>query len=87
MHTLSLFEAKTHLSRIVQSLVDGSEDEVIISRHGKPVARVSPLRKIEVSKRIGLAKGRFKVPDDIDASNAVVARLFSGKGNRNETPS
>jgi ABC-type sugar transport system ATPase subunit len=30
------------------------------------------------SRRIGLAKGEFKVPDDIDAHNAEVAALFLG---------
>jgi hypothetical protein len=30
MHTLSLFEVKTHLSRIVESLVVGKEDQVVI---------------------------------------------------------
>ena len=82
MHTMSLFDAKTHLSRIVESLVDGSEDQVIISRHGKPVVRVTPLRKTDVSKRIGLARGLFKVPDNIDGANATIASLFGGKRGR-----
>ena len=30
------------------------------------------------SARIGVAKGRFEVPDSIDADNAAVARLFHG---------
>jgi hypothetical protein len=29
-------------------------------------------------KRIGVAKGKFTVPDDIDASNAEIAALFNG---------
>jgi prevent-host-death family protein len=77
MHTVSLFEAKTHLSRIVESLVAGKEDQVVISRHGKPVARVIPLHKANTSKRIGVASGRFVVPDDIDGANATIAALFT----------
>ena len=79
MHTLSLFDAKTHLSRIVESLVEGKEDEVVISRRGKPVVRMTPVRKRDASKRIGLARGRFKVPDNIDGANAAIANLFGGK--------
>jgi hypothetical protein len=31
-----------------------------------------------VGKRIGVAKGKFKVPDSIDFHNDEVARLFLG---------
>ena len=79
MNTVSIFEAKTHFSRIVESLVNGMDDQVVISRHGKPVVRVVPLEKADVSKRIGLAKGRFEVPDHIDDDNAAVAALFQGE--------
>jgi len=82
MHTMSLFEVKTHLSRIVESLLNGSEDEIVISRHGKSVARVTPLHRTDVSKRIGIARGRFVTPGDIDGSNAVIASLFVDEGAR-----
>jgi prevent-host-death family protein len=80
MHTVSLFEAKTHFSRIVEALVSGKEDEVVVSRRGKPAVRVTPLAQVDASKRIGLARGRFTVPDDIDGTNAQIAELFHGKG-------
>jgi antitoxin (DNA-binding transcriptional repressor) of toxin-antitoxin stability system len=80
MHAVSLFEAKTHLSRIVEDLVSGKEDQVVISRRGKPVALVTPMGKREVAKRIGLARKRFKVPDNIDGANPAIADLFAGKG-------
>ena len=76
MTAVSLFEAKTHLSDLVESLLQGKEDEVVISRHGKPVARLTPLPQTDTSAQIGVAKGRFTVPDDIDASNEVVSELF-----------
>ncbi len=49
----------------------------MISRNGKPVARVVPIQE-DVSRRIGLARGEFKVPENIDAHNAEVAALFLG---------
>ena len=79
MHTVSLFEAKTHLSRIVEELLSGKEDRVVISRRGKPAVCITPLRSLEVSKRIGLARGRFEVADDIDAANPAIATLFQGR--------
>lgn len=78
MTAVSMFEAKTHLSGLVESLLQGKEDEVIISRHGKPVARLMPLRPADTSVRIGLAKGRFTIPDDIDVENERIAALFHG---------
>lgn len=78
MHTVTLFDAKTHLSRIVDELLRGIEDSVIVSRRGKPVVKIIPLREQDTSKRIGVARGRFKVPDDMDALNPVIAELFHG---------
>jgi prevent-host-death family protein len=80
MHTVSLFEAKTHLSRIVEDLVTGREDQVVISRRGKPVARVTPLKKGDTANRIGVARGKFAVPDDIDGANPQIATLFGAEG-------
>ena len=77
MHTMGLFDVKTHLSRIVEDLVAGKEDAVIVSRHGKPVVKILPVAKAETGKRIGVARGRFKVPDNIDAPDSAVAALFS----------
>lgn len=77
MQTVSLFDAKTHLSRLIDQIASGTESEIVISRNGKPVARVVPI-KTDTSLRIGLAKGEFEVPDDIDKHNAEVAQLFLG---------
>jgi antitoxin (DNA-binding transcriptional repressor) of toxin-antitoxin stability system len=77
MKTLNMLEAKTHLSRLVEALESGAEDEVIIARHGRPVARLTRLEKCGSGRRIGVAKGKFEVPEDIDAHNEEIAGLFS----------
>jgi len=77
MHTVSLFEAKTHLSRIVEALVTGGNDQVVITRRGKPVVRLAPLSEQNTSKRIGIARGQFSIPDDIDRTNETIATIFS----------
>jgi len=82
MQTISLFDAKTHLSQIVEDLVSGKESEVVISRRGKPVVSLAAIRVSDASKRIGLARGKFTVPDTIDRANADIVALFSGKRRR-----
>lgn len=52
---LSLYEAKTNFSKVVQSLIDGDEDVIIVSKNGKPVVQIVPFTK-KNSKRIGIAK-------------------------------
>ena len=48
MQTVSLFDAKTHLSRLIDQIATGAENEIVISRNGKPVAR---LTRISPAKR------------------------------------
>ncbi len=79
MQTVSLFDAKTHLSRIVENLVTGREDRVIISRRGKPVVCVTPLKEVDTTKRIGIARGQFEVPDDVDTTNPEISALFGAE--------
>jgi antitoxin (DNA-binding transcriptional repressor) of toxin-antitoxin stability system len=76
MRTIGLFDAKTHLSGLVEALAEGREDLVVISRRGKPAARLTAISRSSAAKRIGVARGRVRVPDDIDRPNAAVAALF-----------
>lgn len=41
MHTVGLFEAKTHLSELVARAEAG--EEVVIMRHNRPVAKIVPI--------------------------------------------
>lgn len=44
METVGAFEAKTHLSELLQRVEAGSE--ITITRHGKPVARLVPIADV-----------------------------------------
>ncbi len=77
MQTVSVFDAKTHLSRPIEQIVSGAEEKIVISHNGKPVARVAPIQT-DVSHHAGLARGEFEVPDDIDRHNTEVGALFLG---------
>jgi prevent-host-death family protein len=78
MSIFNMLEAKSNLSRLVESVETGTETEVIIARNGRPAARLVAIKSAPTGKRIGIAKGKFTVPDDIDADNAVIANLFNG---------
>jgi antitoxin (DNA-binding transcriptional repressor) of toxin-antitoxin stability system len=71
-----MFEAKSSLSRLVETVELGREPEIIIARNGRPAARLVPIGAPQTLKRIGVAKGLFEVPDNIDQHNADIARLF-----------
>jgi prevent-host-death family protein len=45
MRTVGAFEAKTHLSSLLERVERG--EEVVITRHGKPIARLVPAEKME----------------------------------------
>ena len=78
MAAVNMLEAKSTLSRLVEAIETGEAREIVIARNGRPAARLVPLADAPPERRIGVARGRFTVPDDIDAHNAEVARLFSG---------
>jgi prevent-host-death family protein len=80
MPSVNMLEAKTNLSRLVEAIEQGKEREIIIARNGHPAAKLVPISAGAVERRIGVAKGLFEVPDDIDAHNGKVARLFLGDG-------
>jgi prevent-host-death family protein len=75
-----MLQAKSSLSRLVDAIEQGQEREIVIARNGRPAAKLVPVDESPTGKRIGVAKGRFEVPDSIDANNEEVARLFMGGG-------
>ena len=52
---INIYDAKTHFSSLVQSLIDEKEEVIIISKKGKPVVQMTLMAK-KNSKRIGAAK-------------------------------
>lgn len=79
MRVVNMLQAKTSLSRLVDAIEQGQEREIVITRNGRPAAKLAPLDSAPPGKRIGVAKGLFVVPDNVDAHNDEVSRLFIGK--------
>lgn len=76
MKSINMLQAKSSLSRLVESIESGEESEILIARNGRPAAKLVPVEAEPVGCRIGVARGKFEIPDDIDAHNDEVARLF-----------
>jgi prevent-host-death family protein len=60
---VNVHEAKTHLSRLLERVARG--EEVIISRAGKPIARLIPFARPE--RVLGQDAGRVSIAEDFDA--------------------
>jgi prevent-host-death family protein len=63
LEQVNMHEAKTHLSRLVER-VEGGE-EIVISRAGKPAAKLVPVPQAKPGKRtLGGWEGKFELPSD-----------------------
>lgn len=77
MATVNMLEAKTNLSKLVNALERGSEQEIIIARNGRPAAVITAI-KPKSGMRLGVAEGKIHVPDDFDALDEEIAATFLG---------
>ncbi len=74
--TVNLYEAKTHLSALVDDAARG--EEIIIAKNGVAKARLAPLPKsLSERRRSGLMKIRF-IADDFDATDESIIEDFEG---------
>jgi prevent-host-death family protein len=78
MPVVNMLEAKNNLSKLVEAVESGCEAEIVIARNGKPAARLVPLEQKQRRVLLGLAKGKFVVPDNIDRDNDEIAKMFYG---------
>lgn len=72
----NIHEAKTHFSRLIDSVERGAE--VLIARDGRPVARLVPISAaVDGTRRIGALRGRLQLSEDFDAPlPASLLKLF-----------
>jgi len=79
MPIVNMLEAKSNLSRLVEAVESGAEKEIIIARNGRPAARLVPVQQPAAGKRIGVAKGKYVIPETIDEENPLIEKLFYGE--------
>lgn len=63
--TVSLYEAKTNLSGLVERAAAGAE--FVIAKSGKPKALLVPLGDVRPLRNPGQGKGQWRVGRDFDA--------------------
>jgi len=62
---VNVHEAKTHFSRLLARVATG--EEVVISKAGKPVARLVPVTEKRKQRTPGSAKGKLTLAKDFNA--------------------
>ncbi|MCL1879297.1 MAG: type II toxin-antitoxin system prevent-host-death family antitoxin [Actinomycetia bacterium] len=81
MDSVSLYDAKANLSRLVSKAQKG--EVTVITKHGKPAALLMPMRTDDAPpvQRTGFLKGRYEIPEDFDttAKDEIIA-IFEGDG-------
>jgi len=74
---VSVYAAKTQLSRLLDRATRG--EEIVITRHGKPVARIVPVDRRRTPRKLGALRGKIRVTADFDAPlPEEVLALFEG---------
>ncbi|MGA7354955.1 MAG: type II toxin-antitoxin system prevent-host-death family antitoxin [Candidatus Cybelea sp.] len=61
---MNIHEAKTQLSRLVEAAAAGQE--IVIVKAGKPMAKLSALRREHGPRRLGILKGKLRVLKNFD---------------------
>ena len=77
MAQVNIHDAKTHLSRLLERVEAG--EEVVISRAGRPIARLVAYRALTKPRRPGSWKGRVRIAPDFDQLPAEIERAFRGE--------
>lgn len=71
---VNVYEAKTQLSKLLEQVEGG--DEIVIARHGRPVARLVPLQRTGAPRELGTLRGRIWIAPDFDEPDPELEDLF-----------
>lgn len=72
---VSIYEAKTHLSRLIAD-VERTGEEIVIRRHNVPVAKLVPFRPMIAPRMLGGWEGMVVIHDDFDELPDHIAAAF-----------
>lgn len=77
MQIINIHQAKTTLSKLIEKTQNG--EEVIIAKAGKPVAKLVAYKEKLKPRKLGLWKGKIWIPNDFDAEDEEINKLFYGE--------
>ena len=67
MCKVSVYDAKTNLSKYLELLEKGVEQEIVITRYDKKIAVILPYQETNTKKRLGAGKDVLPIlPFDLD---------------------
>jgi prevent-host-death family protein len=77
--SVTLHEAKAKLAQLLDAVETGAASEIVISRHGKPAARLMPVQEQAYGQRLGLLEGRYSVLDldMLNQDDSKITHMFS----------
>lgn len=76
MKQVNMLEAKSDLSRLVKLLETKQEEVIYLARNGTAVVQMTLIPKKPANRRIGVAEGKFKIPDEFDKWDREVEDMF-----------
>ncbi|MGF1531614.1 MAG: type II toxin-antitoxin system Phd/YefM family antitoxin [Puniceicoccaceae bacterium] len=74
MKVINVQEAKTHLSRLIDAAVEG--EEIILGKHGKPMARLSSFVAPTGPRTLGGREGEIRIAADFDEEDPRINAMF-----------
>lgn len=77
MQIINIHEAKTNLSKLIEKTSKG--EEVIISKAGKPVAKLVAYEEKLEPRKPGAWKGKIWMSDDFNDEDEEINKLFYGE--------
>jgi prevent-host-death family protein len=77
MDDVNVYEAKTHLSRLLDRVEAG--EEIVIARAGRPVARLVPYHVAGEIRRPGVWRSKVRIAEDFDTLPDELTATFQGE--------
>ena len=73
---INVYEAKTHLSKLLDRVAEG--EELVLGRAGRPIARLVPYRELRQPRKPGRLAGGVWIAPDFDETPADIIAAFEG---------
>lgn len=79
----NLYEAKTHLSQLVERAARG--EQIVIAKAGVPLARLVAVPKAKEKRKPGGWKGKIRIADNFDDPLPIdLQTAFEGRTDENQ---
>ena len=79
MAQVNIVQEKIDFLKLVNLLETRQEEVIYLEKNGVAVAQLTLIPKKVAGKRIGVAEGKFKVPDEFDSWDKQVGEMFGGE--------